>query len=136
MSDTIRTYKDLVVEEKRLEELLNAQKVVLQYDMKLLKEQLNPAIRTFGMLGTLFTKDRAGGLLNVGADTIIDLVVRNGILGKAGWLTKFIVPFFLKNASSHIIADKKNSWLKKALSLFKKTSHNGQTSHTPEESEK
>src|SRR4030095_4276532 len=133
MNESIRTYKDLLKEEERLTALLSAQKELLQYDLKLLKEQARPTLHAFGLIGKLFTKDRSAGLIGVGTNTLIELVVGRGLLKKADWVTKFMVPFFLKNATSHVIAStKKSTWLKKALSLFKKNNHDGRHAPGPE----
>jgi hypothetical protein len=40
------------------------------------------------------------------------------ILARSGWITRFIVPYFLKNYSSHLIGDNKANIVGKIFSLF------------------
>lgn len=130
MNKRIKTYDDLLEEKQQMEVLLKAQKELIRLDAQQLKAEFDPAVKTFGLLGKMFTKDRSNALLSTGADTVIDLVVKRVLLGKAGWITRLIVPFFLKNVSSHMIADKKDTLLQKVFSIFRKN-HNGKVPPDP-----
>src|SRR5258705_7385643 len=107
MNTVIRSYDDLLQQEKQMEELLQAQKELLIYDINQLKEELRPATTALTFLSRVITRDKNNLLVNGGVNKIIDLVVRKLLLARAGWLTKLTVPFFLKNYSSHFIADHK-----------------------------
>ncbi|HET9744326.1 MAG TPA: hypothetical protein VFP97_01360, partial [Chitinophagaceae bacterium] len=63
-------------------------------------------------------------LLTQGANTVIDLLLKKFVLAKSGWVTKMLVPFFVKNYSSHIIADNKNTIVNKVASVFSHKSGN------------
>jgi hypothetical protein len=128
----IRTYNDLLEEKQQLEVLLKAQKELIRYDFKELKAEFQPVIKTVGLAGKMFTKDKTNALLNTGADTLIDIIVKRVLLGKAGWITRTIVPFLIKNVSSHVIADKKDGIIRKVFSLFRKDQHNGKTPPDPD----
>lgn len=120
MTSTIRTYEDLVAERQRLESLLLTQKQIIREDIDEIKVELAPVKTAINFVGKLTTQDHSNPLLNGTINTIIDLVVRKGILAKAGWFTKFIVPFVMKNFSSHVVDEKKDDILRKVFSLFKK----------------
>jgi len=142
MTSTIRTYEDLLAERERLEALLKTQKQVIRQDIDEIKLELAPVKTAINFVGKLTTQDHSNPLLNGTINTIIDLVVRKGILARAGWLTKFIVPFVMKNFSSHIVDEKKDDILRKVFSLFKKKKKgdkthesNGKMHHPVEEEE-
>jgi hypothetical protein len=131
MTRRIQTYQDLLDEKERLQSLLKAQKEIVREDLLALKDELEPIRTALSVAGKLVTRDTGGNfVLNMGANTLIDLVVKRLILGRAGWITKTIVPFFLKNYSSHVISDNKGSILKKIFSWIGKKNANGQE-HEP-----
>lgn len=116
MTNKIRTYQDLLRHEEQLEELLKAQKELLVLDLRELKEEIRPATAALSFISKITTRDKSNFLLNAGVNKLVDLVVKKLILGKAGWLTRLAVPFFLKNYSSHFVADHKEEWLDKLFS--------------------
>ncbi len=128
MTSNINTYEDLVREKQELEVLLQFQKGQIRQDVLDLKEEFRPARQAVSVLGKLFTKDKSSPLISGGANMIIDLGVK-ALLGRAGWITKLVVPFLLKNFSSHVISDKKTGILKKLKSLFSRngTTHNSRS---------
>ena len=125
MKRKIRSYDDLEKEEELLEELLQAQKELVQLDIANLKAQLKPATAALQIFSKITSADKTNPLLTAGANTAIDLILKKFILGKAGWLTKMLVPMVVKNYSSHFIADHKQDFVQKIFSLFSgnKTAH-------------
>jgi hypothetical protein len=113
MNKRFNSYEDLVKEKQQLEILLQAQKQVIHYDIQEIKAQLQPVKDTIEFIKKITTKDKTSLLLNIGSDIAINTVVKNFILSRAGWFTKIIVPFFLKNYSSHFLAEQKEKWLDK-----------------------
>jgi hypothetical protein len=61
----------------------------------------------------------------MGANTLIDVFVKKMILGRAGWVVKTVVPFLLKNYSSHVISDNNKSIFRKIFSWIGKKNANG-----------
>ncbi|HKC35964.1 MAG TPA: hypothetical protein VKB95_07870 [Chitinophagaceae bacterium] len=118
MKRKIRSYEDLEREEQLLEELLQTQKQLVQLDIELLKQQLKPATMALQFFNRITTVDKSNLLLNEGANKVIDFVLNKFILTRSGWITKFMVPFFLKNYSSHLIGDNKANIVEKIFSLF------------------
>ena len=105
-------------EEELLEELLKAQKELVQLDILQLKAQLRPAQAALQIFSKITTADKHNPLLTQGANTAIDFVLKKVILARAGWITKLLVPLAVKNYSSHFIADHKQDIVQKIFSLF------------------
>jgi len=122
MNKRIQTYDDLLKEKQQLEILLQAQKELIRYDIKDVKAGIQQSVSS---AGKIFTRDTTNLLLTSGANRLIDIVVKHGILGRAGWVLRFLVPFALKNYSSHYIADHKNQWFRKLFSWI--GNRNGKT---------
>ena len=97
MTKSIRTYEDLMEEKERLNQLLAAQRELIRQDFNEIKEELAPVRSAISMVGKFATRDNRNFLLTTAADTAIELVIRRMLLAKAGWFTKIIVPFFMKN---------------------------------------
>ena len=125
MTRTINTYEDLIKRKQQLEVLLKAQKELVIYDFEQLKKGLEPAVSTINFLGKISTKVGNNLLISEGTDKIIDLVVKKLILARAGWMTKLVIPYFLKNYSSHFIADHKDQFIKKLFSWISHKNGNG-----------
>ena len=118
MKRKIRSYEDLEREEQLLEELLRTQKQLIQLDIQVMRDQLKPAKMALQFFNKITTVDKSNLLLNEGANKAIDFVLNKFILARTGWITKFLVPFFLKNYSSHLIGDNKANMVEKVFSLF------------------
>lgn len=126
MTSNINTYEELEREKQELEVLLQFHKGQIRQDIRDIKEEFQPARHAVSVIGKLFTKDKSSPLLTGGAGMLIDLGLR-ALLGRAGWITKLIVPFLVKNYSSHVLSDKKPGILRKLKALF---SRNGTTHHS------
>lgn len=125
MSKRIRTYEDLVKQREQLEILLEAQKELIKYDFQEVKYESRAALQS---AGKAFTRNTSNMLLNTGANKLIDTVVKNVLLSRAGWVMRLVVPFLLKNVSSHYIADHKSQWARKLFSWL--GNKNGRSSRT------
>ncbi|MGZ8539785.1 MAG: hypothetical protein ACXWV6_04005 [Chitinophagaceae bacterium] len=125
MTKPIRTYEDLCEEKARLKLLLTAQRELVRQDINAIKVELVPVRKVISMLGKMATKENRNSLLTIAGDTIIDFVVKKMVLSKAGFITKLAVPFFMKNFSSHILADNKDKIISKLSSWFGKKNENG-----------
>jgi hypothetical protein len=116
MNKSIRSYKDLLEEKQRLEVLLVEQREILRDDVHELKTQLEPLKRVMDFIRKITTRDKTALLLTIGSDIVINSVVKRFILSRAGWFVRNIVPYFLKNYSSHFLADQKDKWIEKLRS--------------------
>ena len=111
----IRTYDDLLQEEQRLREQLKIQEMQIRHDLVALEHNLEPVKKVIGQVRRVFTRDNRVPFFNVGLELGIDLLFRKFILARAGWFTKILVPYLLKNYSSHIIGEEKRKLLVKKL---------------------
>lgn len=117
----IKTYEDLLREEQRLTQDIKGHQALLRQDFHGLKEHARPLIKTATFLNKMATRDHTGPLSNFGIDFGIDLIVRKLILGRAGWLTRIVVPFIVKNYSSHIVNEEgRAKFAEKIQHLFAK----------------
>ena len=121
-------------EKARLKTLLATQKTVLRQDFNRIKEEFAPVRTAISVIGKITTKDNSNWLLTTAADTAIDLVVRRFILSKTGWFRRIVLPFFMKNLSSHLIADNKDKIFNKIFSWFGKREIKWQSSFSKKRS--
>jgi hypothetical protein len=67
------------------------------------------------------TRDNRVPVMNFGVEMGIDLLVRRVLLGRAGWFAKIVVPYLIKNYTSHFLGEeKKNALLGKMRDFFQK----------------
>ena len=125
MTKRISNYTDLLREEEELKLQLQLQRDQIRMDIKEIKEELLPAKHALTFVGKLFKKDRSNPIMTGGANMVIDLIVKRFILSRAGWITRLMVPFFLKNYSSHILSEKKIGIWKKIKSWIWPPGKNG-----------
>jgi hypothetical protein len=109
MSKPIKTYEDLLQEEQRLLTILKSQEELIREDLAGLKEKLKPVEKAFHVVQKMATRDHTGAFANFGIDFSIDLLIRRLLLAKAGWFTKIVVPFVIKNYSSHFFSEEQRS---------------------------
>ena len=138
MNKHIRTYDDLLVRKKYLESLLQEQKELIQLDIEELKADAEPLLNTISSVSDFFTRNKKAWVLGLGVNSVIDFLVKDVILSKSGWITKLIIPFFIKNFSSHFIAEHQEEWLKNITEWLGYTNghHKEETVGEPEEEEK
>lgn len=128
MNKPIRTYEDLLLEEQRLISRLRTQEEVLKRDMAGVKEGLQPLNKVLKVVNKFSTRDNTAPAINFGVEFGVDLLVRRFLLARAGWFTKILVPFLMKNYSSHIIGEEKREALfKKVRGMFQKLRPDGVT---------
>lgn len=120
MIKQINSYEELLQEQQRLKALLRTQKEIIRQDINEIKKELAPVRSAISFVGKLTTKRSGNPLLNGTANTIINLVVRKLLLARAGWMAKLVVPFVIKNYSSHLINDNKKDILRTLLSWLPK----------------
>lgn len=118
MSRTIKTYSDLCEERDRLKNLLVIQRQRVIDDWGEVKEEFQPVKNVFGVVGKMARGDKSNPFINMGLKFASDIVLKNFVLARAGWITRLAVPFVMKNYSSHLLADKGRNFFSKLGSLF------------------
>ena len=132
----IRTYNDLLKEEQRLEQQLKVQEALIRQDLAGFKENIEPVRKMFSTVQKIFTRDNRVPVFNIGLELLIDILLRRFILKRAGWIAKSIVPYLVKNYSSHIIGEEKRKALvKKIRDIFSKIRPGQRTAAQPSPSE-
>jgi hypothetical protein len=134
MSKRFTSYNELLKEKQQLEVLLEAQKQLIRCDVEEIKLKLQPVKEALEFVKKITTKDRSNLLLDLGSDIAINTLVKNFILSRAGWLTRIVIPFFLKNYSSHFLAEQKDKWIEKLKSWL--GLKNGKEQHEGEAEDK
>ena len=115
----IRTYKDLVDEEQRLQQVLKGQEILIREDLVSMKENLEPIKKVYDRVHKIFTRDNRVPVFNIGLELGIDVLLRRFLLARAGWFAKTFVPYVVKNYASHIISEEKRKVIiKKIEELF------------------
>jgi hypothetical protein len=103
MKRTIKTYSDLLQEEQRLQVVINNHKALIKADIAGIKDNLNPVKKVVNTFKQFTTRGKIDPLANIGLNFSIDVLVRKLLLARAGWISKTIVPFLVKNVTSHLI---------------------------------
>ena len=116
MGKSLKTYKELLAEKEKLEQLIRTQKELISGDIEEIKWRIKPlsAIRSHV---TQFTARNAASLfLALSSDIITKKIFKKIMIARTGWLGKVLVPYFLKNYTSGFLAEEK----KKIIRWFKK----------------
>ncbi len=117
----IRTYEDLVEEQQRLISVLKIQEQTVRVDIAGVKQGLQPFGKALQVVNKLATRDNTAPVMNFGLEMGIELLIRKVLLARAGWFTKIVIPFLVKNYSSHIIGeDKRLALIQKVKGFFRK----------------
>ena len=126
---SIKTYEDLEAEEKRLQALLYSHRENIKDSFVAVKEGLNPFKQVANTVRKLFSRDKSNPMMTVGVGLGVDVLLRKFLLAKSGWLTKIVIPFFVRNYSTHFIAEyKKNKFLRKIAGFFRKSKNRAEDS--------
>ena len=117
----IKTYNDLLQEEQRLQLVLKSQELLIRQDLAGMKENLEPVKKVYDQVHKVFTRDNRVPVFNIGLELGIDVLLRRFLLAKAGWFAKTLVPYLVKNYTSHIFGEeKRKAIIKKIEQLFNK----------------
>ncbi len=110
----IKNIDDLKAERARLKNEIELTRTKMRGSIDTIKEELSPARHVVNFLGDFLT-NRNRGLLNVGVGLGVDTIVRNGLLRRAPWPLRVLVPFFLKNFSGTVIHNNKDNIMQKGI---------------------
>lgn len=114
MKTNIKNINDLRAERARLKNEIELSKTKMRGSINVIKEELSPVRHAVDFLGNFLT-NRNNGLLNVGVGLGVDTIVRNGLLRRAPWPLRVLVPFFLKNFAGNLIYNNKDNIMQKGV---------------------
>lgn len=107
----IKNYADLEAEKLRLTALLRNHEEAIKADIANVREGLKPMGNVLSVVNKMATRDNRVPVMNFGLEMGIDLFVRRFLLGRAGWFAKIVVPYLIKNYTSHFIGEEKKKLL-------------------------
>jgi len=117
----IKNYADLEAEKLRLMALLRNHEEAIKADVANVREGLKPVNHALQVINKMATRDNRVPVMNFGLEMGIDILIRRMLLGRAGWFAKIVVPYLIKNYTSHFIGDeKKEALMNKVRNLFSK----------------
>ncbi len=99
----ISNYNELVAERIRIQQELAVQKAQISEEIREIKDKLKPVTGILSFFNTSKKQSFKSTAMQVGANIGIDVLLRNTLLGRAGWLTRLILPFVAKKISSKVI---------------------------------
>jgi len=99
--------------------LLEVQKQQIKEDWQGIKEDLRPSLLIVSSIRNLFTRKASTAAATLGINLLTDGFLKKILLAKTGWITRWVVPFLVKNYASHL-AGKPEQLLEKVKSFFKK----------------
>jgi len=109
----IKTYADLEAEKLRLTALLRNHEEAIKADVANVREGLQPVNNALKVINKMATRDNRVPVMNFGLEMGIDLFIRRVLLSRAGWFAKIVVPYVVKNYTSHFLGDEKKSSARK-----------------------
>ena len=117
-NNNIQTIDDLRAERARLHNQMQLSKISMRNEVAAIKEELNPARQAVGVLNDVLISPKKG-LLTLGVGLGVDVVLRRTILARAGWLTKLVVPFLVRNVAVNMVQKNGKSIVEKGLIWLK-----------------
>lgn len=102
----INSLAEFHAEKQRLEREIKIAEAILKEDLNWAKEELKPEKVASTIFNSYFKKN-IGGIFKNGTGNVLDFLLRNVVLAKAGWISRLIIPFIAKNVSSGLISDNK-----------------------------
>lgn len=99
----ISNYNELVAERMRIQQELALQKAQINDEIQEIRDKLKPISGLLSFFNTSKKQSLKSTAMQVGANIGIEVLLRNTLLGRAGWLTRLILPFVAKKISSKVI---------------------------------
>lgn len=128
MKTDIQNIDDLRAERARLKNQMGLSKLYMQQQAAAIKTELNPARQIVGVIGDMLTSPRKG-LLNLGVGLGVDTIIRRGLLARAGWLPRLLIPFLARNLAANLIQKNRTSLVENALIWIKKVTDKPEKAH-------
>jgi hypothetical protein len=105
MSKHITSHKDMMLEKQRLEALLEAQKELIELDLKGIKSKLKPATNAISFLGNFKKKTASNPLLGIAVGLSTDILLRKVLFRRAGWAVKTVMPFLMRRVTTSLVSN-------------------------------
>lgn len=119
MNKSIRTYKDLLEEKSRLQNLLALQKQEIKNNFSELKEELKPVNLVSSHVAKLLTRKRNNPITQGTIRFLGDFILKRKVLARSGWAARTFIPVLFKNYASNILKDREQEILHKIASWLR-----------------
>jgi hypothetical protein len=126
---TINSYKELRAEKTRLKILMLEQKSQIRRDWQIIREDLKPTFTLAVTMKKALTRKASGAVTNLGINLVADGLVRNVLLAKSGGLSRWVIPFLVKNYASHLVGEPEKL-VEKCRQFFRKKKQSGEKMST------
>jgi len=103
MTKQITNYKELLEEKARLQALLDVQKQQIKEDWVGIKEDIRPSLMIVSTVKKIFSRKAGGAAATLGINLLVDGLFKKVLLARTGWLTRWVIPFLVKNYASHLV---------------------------------
>lgn len=113
----ITTHEDLMKEKARLKAQLKQHKTQLRQSVEAIKEELNPISQIAKTTRGIWNADSSNPLIAMGVTKLTDLVLRRGLLRKAGWLSRLVAPVLVQKVATYLISEKAGDHIGRLLHL-------------------
>ena len=114
----ITTYEELLRERERLELQLQVHEAAVKIHVDDIKKKLSP-LRNLAHFFSNFTAPMASDtLIGTGLGLTLELLIRNVLFARTGWITKMVAPILIKNFSANMLQKNKLSLIRKVKSFL------------------
>ena len=103
-----------------MQQLVDEKKHQINADFDEIKEELNPIKQVTHAVQNILVNHNHDKIIKMGVNLAVDLILTRLVLKKAGWATKVIVPFVVKNIVLNYLDKHRDEILTKSLYLVKK----------------
>ena len=128
---TISNYKELKREKARLEARQQELKLQIGEDWQSIKDDLKPSFLLASTMKKAFTRKASGAFTNLGINLIADGLFKKVLLARSGRLSRWVIPFLVKNYASHLV-DEPEKLIQKIKNFIFGKSNQAQATVTPQ----
>lgn len=100
----IKSYEDLLQEQQRLRNQLQAQKAELNDRINNLKEKLAPVGIILSAVSGIMAMGPKNPVLKTGVGLAVDMFLKNRLFKKSGLITGILGSFLLRNVATKVVA--------------------------------
>lgn len=111
----ITTHEQLMQEKARLKARLRQRKTAMRQSVNEIKQELNPLSQIAKTTKDIWNADASNPLIAMGVTKLTDLVIRKGILRKAGWLSRLVAPILVQKVATYLISEKAGDQIARLL---------------------
>ncbi|HMU46980.1 MAG TPA: hypothetical protein PKC72_11460 [Chitinophagaceae bacterium] len=120
----ISAYEELIAEKQKLEILFEAQKALVKYEFEELRDEITPALNVIDFLKKLSFRNKDNPLIQSGINILIDMIAEKINSNNTDIIKTKIVPYILKNYTSHLLAGATVEFVQQVTSLFNQEEEN------------